>query len=97
MTPERAQAYRRVIRTLEQLGPSKLLEDEKARIREAADSLIFSSGPLEDAAAFGALWDIEVLSRQLVDSGRWERVTAKRLAEDVAACGLPHSLELRAA
>ena len=97
MTPERAQAYRRVIRTLEQLGPSKLLDDEKARIRDAADSLIFSAGPLEDADAFGALWDVEVLCSHLVDSGRWERVTARRLAEDVAACGLPHSAELRAA
>jgi len=97
MTPERAQAYRRVIRTLEELGPSKLLDVEQDLIRDAADSLIFSSGPLEDAAAFGALWDVEVLCRQLVESGRWERVTARTLADDVAACGLRHSPELKAA
>jgi hypothetical protein len=97
MTPERAQAYRRVIRTLEQVGPSKLLDGEKAQIRDAADSLIFSSGLLDDDAAFGALWDVEVLCHHLVDSGRWERVSARKLAEDVAACGLPHTPELRAA
>jgi hypothetical protein len=97
MTSERAQAYRRVIRTLEELGPSKLLDREKDRIRDAADSLIFSSGPLEDAAAFGALWDIEALCRHLVDSGRWERSTARRLAEDVAACALLRPPELTVA
>ena len=42
MTPERAHAYQRVMPTLNEMGPSKLLGDERERIREAADDLIFS-------------------------------------------------------
>jgi len=74
-----------------------LLGAEQDRIRAAADSLIFASGLLEDAAALEALADIELLCRALVDSGRWERVAAMRLAEDVAACGPSHAPEVRAA
>jgi hypothetical protein len=87
MTTERARAYRRVIETLNELGPSKLLGDEQDRIRHAADSLIFSRDPLEDAAAREALEDCERLCRALVDSGRWEQATAMRLADDVSHCG----------
>jgi hypothetical protein len=87
MTSERAHAYRRVIQTLNGVGPSKLLGDEQDRIRHAADSLIFSQDLLEDAAAREALEDVERLCRALVDGGRWERVTAMRLADDVSQCG----------
>jgi hypothetical protein len=87
MTSERAQTYRRVIQTLDEVGPSKLLGDEQDRIRHAADSLIFSQDMLEDAAARAALEDVERLCRALVDRGRWERATAMRLADDVSQCG----------
>jgi hypothetical protein len=97
MTPERARAYRRVIRTLEELGPSKLLGGEQDRIRYAADNLIFSRDVLDDPAAREALEDVERLCRDLVDSGRWEHVTAARLAEDVSQCGPTLLPELKAA
>ena len=42
MSPERSNAYRRVMKTLDDLGPSKLLETEQQRIRYAADNLIFA-------------------------------------------------------
>ena len=45
MTSERTQAYGRIVKTLEDLGPAKLLASEQERIREAADTLIFASGP----------------------------------------------------
>ena len=97
MSPERTHAYRRVIQTLNQLGQSKLLEDEQDRIRSAADSLIFSSGLLDDVAAREALDDIERLCAALVESGRWQQVTASRLAGDVFECGPGQPAELKAA
>jgi len=97
MTPERAHAYRRVIQTLNTLGPSKLLAGEQDRVRHAADNLLFSQDLREDAAAHAALEDIERLCRALVDSGRWEQVTAMRLADDVAQCGPTLLPELQAA
>jgi hypothetical protein len=96
MSPERTQAYRRVIQTLEDLGPSKLLDGEQDRIRAAADNLIFSSGP-GDPAALEALDDVERLCAALVESGRWEQVTATRLAEDLYECGPGRLTELTAA
>ena len=72
---------------LAELGPSKLQSDEQDRIRNAADNLIFSSDLTEDLAAREALEDADRLCRALVDSGRWEQVTATRLAEDLYACG----------
>lgn len=98
MSPERTQAYRRVMRTLEELGPSKLLDAEQDRIRHDADNLIFSSSLDEDGAARQALLDVDELCRALVDSGRWEPVTAQRLASDLRGCGPDASAsELQAA
>src|SRR5436309_1046682 len=87
MNSERANAYRQVMYTLQELGPSKLLAVEQDRIRDAADTLIFCPDPRRDGNAREALSDIDALCRALVDSGRWEHVTAARLADDVAACG----------
>jgi len=97
MSPERTSAYRRVIQTLNQLGPSKLLDDEQDRIRSAADSLIFSVNLLDDEAAREALEDIERLCHALVESGRWQQMTASRLAGDVFECGPERPAELKAA
>jgi hypothetical protein len=87
MSPERSNAYRRVMKTLDDLGPSKLLEREQQRIRYAADNLIFSTDLISDPDALEAVGDVEELCRALVESGRWEQVTAMRLAEDVLLCG----------
>jgi hypothetical protein len=97
MSPERSQAYRRVMHTLDELGPSKLQDDEQERIRLAADSLIFSSDLANDGPAHAALDDAGQLCRSLVDSGRWERVTAARLAQDLRACGPEPTAGLKAA
>jgi hypothetical protein len=83
--------------TLSELGPSKLLDGEQERIRAAADSLIFSSEVVGDIAAQEALDDVERLCHALVESGRWEQVTAGRLAGDLSACGPQRSAELKAA
>jgi hypothetical protein len=97
MSPERARAYRRVMHTLDQIGPSKLLEAEQQRIRYAADNLIFSTEVHEDVAAREALEDVGRLCRALVDSGRWEPVGTDRLARDLMACGPARPAELKAA
>jgi hypothetical protein len=88
MSPERTQAYRRVMHTLDELGPSKLQSEEQDRIRLTADNLIFSAGLDDDGgAARQALRDTEELCAALIESGRWEPVTAQRLERDLRACG----------
>jgi hypothetical protein len=97
MSPERTLAYRRVMKTLKELGPSKLLDPEQDRVRHAADNLIFSVNLAQDVAAREALDDVERLCRALTESGRWEQVTADRLVSDISACGPGEPAELKAA
>lgn len=97
MSPERTIAYRRVLQTLADMGPSKLLAGEQERIRFAADSLIFSSDLYDDDSAREALADTEQLCRALVESGRWSQPTAERLADDIRSCGPVVEFELKAA
>ena len=56
-----------------ELGPTKLLPAEQARIRDAADTLIFAAD-LDEAQ--DALRDMGSLAEHLLTSGRWleERV-----------------------
>jgi hypothetical protein len=97
MSPNRSQAYRRVMHTLDELGPSKLLDEEQDRIRQAADNLIFASDLERDGPAQAAVDDAGLLCRSLVESGRWEKVTAARLNQDLRACGPESTPSLRAA
>jgi len=97
MSPERSNAYRRVMKTLGDVGPSKLLDDEQQRIRYAADNLVFSTDLATDVEAREAVSDVEDLCRALVESGRWEQVSATRLAEDVLQCGPDTPVILQAA
>lgn len=85
MTPDRSSAYGRVIKTLDDMGPSKLHDLERMRIRAAADTLLFAASG--DDAALEAIADVEHLTRHLIDTGRWLADRASVLADDVAACG----------
>ena len=87
MTGPRARAYGRVIRTMRDLGAAKLLAPEQARIRHAADSLLFCADVFQDSAATAAVSDIQTLSDHLVESGRWTSERAGDLVDDVWACG----------
>ena len=87
MTPERAHAYQRVIQTLKDMGPSKLLGEEGERIRYVADTPIFSRDLAQDAPAREAMAGIERLCRALVDSACWEQAVATRLANDASQGG----------
>ena len=84
MKSERTQAYGRVIKTLEDLGPAKLQPAEQDRIRDAADTLIFAAG-LDEARS--ALQDIEALAEHLTASGRWTAESADALVQNLQACG----------
>jgi hypothetical protein len=84
MTSERTQAYGRVVKTLEDLGPAKLQPVEQDRIREAADNLIFAADFDE---ARGALEDVDNLVEHLVASGRWTHERGQELLQDLLGCG----------
>ena len=84
MTNERTQAYGRVVQTLAELGPTKLLPGEQARIRDAADTLIFAAD-LEEARE--ALQDMGDLTDHLLSSGRWLEERIDSLVANLLACG----------
>jgi hypothetical protein len=84
MTSERTQAYGRVVKTLEDVGPAKLQPAEQERIRDAADTLIFAAD-LEESHA--ALEDILSLAEHLAASGRWTSESTEQLVQDLLACG----------
>jgi hypothetical protein len=84
MNSERTQAYGRVVKTLDDIGPTKLQPAEQARVREAADTLIFAAD-LDEARA--AMADIDSLAEHLVASDRWSDERAKELVDDLLACG----------
>ena len=60
MTSDRAQAYGRVVATIEDLGPTKLQATEVERIRQAVDTLLFSetldAPGAADLRRFAAQW-----------------------------------------
>jgi hypothetical protein len=87
MTSERSQAYGRVMKTLDDMGPAKLHASEREEIRAAADTLFFAEDLGVDAEARDAVSRITKLARTLVDSGRWLDETARPLLADVLACG----------
>ena len=83
MTSERTHAYGRVVKTLDDLGPTKLQPGELERVRDAADTLI-AAHPEE---ILPALEDVQELAERLVESGRWTEERAEALLRDIEACG----------
>jgi hypothetical protein len=83
MDTDRSNAYGRVVKTLEDLGPAKLSASEQQVIRTAADALLFDGDAYDELAA------VEDLAQQLVDAGRLSAERARELVDDVAACGPP--------
>jgi hypothetical protein len=86
MNSERAQAYGRIVAMIEEIGATKLLPNEVARVRAAADTLLFSED-LDAPGAREALADAEALAHALVESDRWTDERAQRLFDDLAATG----------
>jgi hypothetical protein len=84
MNSERTQAYGRVVKTLEDLGPAKLQPTEQERVRDAADTLIFAAG-FDEART--AMEDVDALVEHLVASGRWTSERGQELLQDLLGCG----------
>jgi hypothetical protein len=87
MTSERSQAYGRVMRTLDDVGPAKLHESEREQIRATADTLFFAEDLGSDTEAREAVARVTALARHLVDSERWLDESARALLSDVLGCG----------
>jgi hypothetical protein len=92
MTNERTQAYGRVVQTLDEVGPTKLLPAEQARIRDAADTLIFAAD-LDEAR--DALRDMGALAEHLLSSGRWLEERVDALVANLLGCG-PSNVQVAA-
>jgi hypothetical protein len=75
------------MRILEDLGPAKLQDSERERVRAAADTLFFAEDLGVDAEAREAVSDMTALARHLVESERWLDESARKLLEDVLATG----------
>jgi hypothetical protein len=75
------------MRTLEEIGPAKLQDAERERIRVAADTLFFAEDLGTDSDAREAVADMTALARSLVESERWLDETAGKLLQDLTACG----------
>lgn len=87
MTAERSLAYGRVMKTLADVGPSKLHPTESDAIRAAADTLLFTSASELDGQALAALEQMGALAERLVESDRWLYDSADRLLQDIEDCG----------
>ena len=87
MNSERAQAYGRVVKTVDDLSGAKLHRDEQDMIRSAADALLFCETLQGDPAAEEALTQVYELTDHLVESDRLTPESAQRLVVDVESCG----------
>jgi hypothetical protein len=93
MTSLRATAYRRVVKTLRDLGAAKLWPAEQACIREAADALLFCRD-LDDNDARHAVAAVSALADDLIDAQRWTALRAMQLLDDIWACGPRAALDV---
>jgi hypothetical protein len=84
MNSDRTHAYGRVVKTLDDLGPTKLQPAELDRIRDAADTLIFAATADE---AYAALAEVRELTDHLVAVDRWTEERAEQLLSDLQDCG----------
>jgi hypothetical protein len=94
MTPERSQAYGRLMKTVSAHGEGGLEPAEQEILREAADALFFCEDIALDDDAREALARVSDLAGQMVGAERWEPEFAERVMEDLEACGPPQLVRL---
>jgi hypothetical protein len=97
MNADRAAAYGRVMKTLSDMGPSKLQPSERDLIREATDAMLFADDLASDAHARMAYDALQEMAERLVEADRWLFQTADKLMNDVEDCGPGVTVELLAA
>ena len=87
MSPERSQAYGRLMQTVREEGPDGLTAEQAGLVREAADALLFCADLAWDDEARDGLTRVGDLAGELVGSGRWGPERAERLLRDIESCG----------
>lgn len=87
MNSERARAYGRVVKAVDDLSAAKLHPSEQETIRVAADALLFCVDLQSDPAAEEALASVYELTDLLVENDRLTPESAQRLVVDVESCG----------
>ncbi|HXD57461.1 MAG TPA: hypothetical protein VN606_06060 [Thermoleophilaceae bacterium] len=86
MNSERAQAYGRVMETIQDFDGTKLQADEVQVVRDAADALLFCESLEGDPVAAEALDAFHGLTDRLLENGRITSERAGRLTADLEAC-----------
>ena len=87
MTPERDQAYGRLMEIASTEGAEALKPEERTLLRESADAVFFCADIALDEEAREALAQIGDLTGTLVGSERWEPARAERVMQDLEGCG----------
>ena len=87
MNSERAQAYGRVVKALDDLSATKLHPPEQATVREAADALFFCERLEGDAADQQSLDSLYELGDRMVENDRLTPEAVRELTSDIEACG----------
>lgn len=75
------------MQTVNEEGSPTLQPDERALVREAADSLFFCEDLAWDDEAREGLTRVGDLAGELVGSGRWGPQRAEQLLRDIESCG----------
>ena len=94
MTPERSQAYGRLMKVISATGESALRADEQALLREAGDAMFFCEDIALDDEARDALARVSDLAGELVGAERWDPELAEQVLQDLEACGPPQLVRL---
>jgi hypothetical protein len=94
VTPERSQAYGRLMKVVSADGDAALEPAEKELLREAADALFFCEDVALDEDARNALSRVSDLAGQLVGAERWDAELAEQVLQDVEGCGPPQLVRL---
>jgi hypothetical protein len=93
VTPERSQAYGRLMTVISADGDAALEPAEKQILREAGDALFFCEDiALDDDRE--ALSRVSDLAGQLVGAERWDPELAERVLQDLEDCGPPQLVRL---
>jgi hypothetical protein len=94
VTPERSQAYGRLMTVISAEGDAALEPAEKEVLREAGDALFFCEDIALDDDARDALARVSDLAGELVGAERWDPELAEQVLQDLEACGPPQLVRL---
>jgi hypothetical protein len=94
VTPERSQAYGRLMKVASAAGEGALDPAEQATLREAGDAMFFCEDIALDDEARDSLARVSDLAGELVGAERWDPELAEQVLQDLEACGPPQLVRL---